>query len=389
MAAANLEAIRHHQKSLSGWVDEWKQKLDRDPDPQIDFKGLRKAVPGVPEPLCTAAFVLLFEKQPDLLDELVFGPYRNEAAFCGIGFDRYEAMGDLQGSGLLQSEASIRAACRILAKKAEKHNVNYLEVRCSPINYVSGGLDADQVARIIDSELSVSMKGEFAPIFIASRHGTMSKVHEHIELAKRLMDGDGSNFPNLRGFDLAGNEKAGSAVQMRDVFMPMMEKCLHFTIHGGEGENVRSIWEAVYHLNAERIGHGLTLKDNADLLERFRDRNIALEMCPSSNFQIVGFQDNYLTSSRKLNIYPLKEYLDKGLRVTVNTDNPGISRTDFTSELHRAARLTPDGLSIWDVLLLIRNGFKSAFCSRSLRQQMLLEAESEILNVIQNTPVHW
>jgi adenosine deaminase len=217
----------------------------------------------------------------------------------------------------------------------------------------------------------------------------MSKVHEHIELAKRLMDGDGSNFPNLRGFDLAGNEKAGSAVQMRDVFMPMMEKCLHFTIHGGEGENVRSIWEAVYHLNAERIGHGLTLKDNADLLERFRDRNIALEMCPSSNFQIVGFQDNYLTSSRKLNIYPLKEYLDKGLRVTVNTDNPGISRTDFTSELHRAARLTPGGLSIWDVLLLIRNGFKSAFCSRSLRQQMLLEAESEILNVIQNTPVHW
>jgi adenosine deaminase len=171
MAAANLEAIRHHQKPLSGWVDEWKQKLDRDPDPQIDFKGLRKAVPGVPEPLCTAAFVLLFEKQPDLLDELVFGPYRNEAAFCGIGFDRYEAMGDLQGSGLLQSEASIRAACRILAKKAEKHNVNYLEVRCSPINYVNGGLDADQVARIIDSELSVSMKGEFALIFIASRHG--------------------------------------------------------------------------------------------------------------------------------------------------------------------------------------------------------------------------
>jgi len=170
---------------------------------------------------------------------------------------------------------------------------------------------------------------------------------------------------------------------MREAFMPMMEKCMHFTIHAGEIQDVGSIWEAVYHLNAERIGHGLTLKDNPDLLEKFRERNIALEMCPSSNFQIVGFQDNYFAASRNLATYPLKEYLDKGLRVTVNTDNPGISRTDFTNELHRAARLTPGGLSMWELLLLIRNGFKAAFCSRSLRQEKLREAESEVLRLIQ------
>ncbi len=389
IAACNQEAIALHHKALSGWLDHWKRKLDRNPGLQVDFKGLRKAVPGVPEPLCTAAFILLFEKQPDLLDALVFGRYQNEASFSSIGFEPYERLGDLQGSGLLQSEASIRAACRILAKKAQRHNIKYLEVRCSPINYVNGGLDADPVARIIDSELSSNMKCQFSIIFIASRHGAMSKVQEHIELAERLMAGDGSGFPNLRGFDLAGNEKAGSAAQMRDAFMPMMEKCLHFTIHAGEGEDVRGIWEAVYHLNAERIGHGLTLQDNADLLERFRDRNIALEMCPSSNLQIVGFQDNYLTSSRGLDVYPLRDYLDKGLRVTVNTDNPGVSRTDFTNELHRAARLTPGGLSIWEMLLLIRNGFKSAFCSRSLRQKMLREAESEILSLIQEGPNSW
>jgi len=383
IAAANREAIRQHQEALSGWLDLWRQRLDRGLDQRIDFKGLRTAVPGAPEPLCTAAFILLFEEQPDLLDELIFGPHRDETVFCGIGFERYEALGDLQGSGLLQTEEGIRASCRILTRKVRQHNVKYLEARCSPINYTHGGLDAGRVARIIDQELSENMKEAFSVIFIASRHGKMSKVHEHIELAKDLMGEDGSGFPHLRGFDLAGNEKAGSAGQMRDAFMPMMEKCMHFTIHAGETQDVRSIWEAVYHLNAERIGHGLTLKDHHDLLERFRDRSIALEMCPSSNFQIVGFQDNYLPSSRHLPVYPLKAYLDEGLRVTINTDNPGISRTDFSRELHRAARLTPGGLSIWELLLLIRNGFKAAFCSRHLRRKLLREAEAQILELIQ------
>ncbi|MFZ7110042.1 MAG: CRISPR-associated ring nuclease [Desulfatiglandales bacterium] len=387
IAATNLDLVDDYREPLSGWLNEWRKKLDRGLVDRIDFKQLRKAVPGVPEPVCTAAFVLLFEDSPDLLDEIVFGPYRSEAGFCGIGFETYEALGDLQGSGLLQSEQSLRAACRILMHKAADHNVKYLEMRCSPANYTSGDLKAIEVARIIDRELSSGDHCNHALIFIASRHGKMSRVHEHIELAQELMGEDGAGFGNFRGFDLAGNEKAGNAVLMREAFMPMMEKCLHFTIHAGEIQDVGSIWEAVYHLNAERIGHGLTLKDNPDLLEKFRDRNIAIEMCPSSNFQIVGFRDSCLPSTNHLATYPLKEYLDQGLRVTVNTDNPGISRTDFTNELHRAARLTPGGLSIWDMLLLIRNGFKAGFSQRALRQQMIREAEAEILDLIQEWSV--
>jgi adenosine deaminase len=389
LAGANREAVEHHSESLCPWLDDWRRKLERGPIQRFDFKAMRKAVPGVPEPLCTAAFVLLFEAQPDLLAEMVFGPYRDESAFCGIGFDAYEALGDLQGSGLLQSEASLRAACRNLLRKAGEHHLKYLEVRCSPVNYVRGGLTAVQVARIIEEELSSTAGCTCSIIFIASRHGKMSKVHEHIELARSLMGLQGSGFPNFVGFDLAGNEEAGRPSEMRNAFMPMMEKCMHFTIHAGEIQDVNSIWEAVYHLNAERIGHGLTLQDNPDLLEKFRDRNIALEMCPSSNFQIIGFQDNYLPSTGHLPEYPLKGYLDKGLRVTVNTDNPGISRTDFTRELHRAARLTPEGLSAWDLLLLIRNGFKAAFCKRPVRQKLLREAEAEVLGLIQEGPTLW
>jgi len=220
-------------------------------------------------------------------------------------------------------------------------------------------------------------------IFIASRHGKLSRIYKHIELAEQLLEKSGHDFQNLRGFDLAGNESVQNASAMREAFMSMMEKCMHFTIHAGENEPVASIWEAVYHLNAERIGHGLTLKDNPALMEKFRDRDIALEMCPSSNFQIIGFRDNYIPETRQHPVYPLQEYLNAGLRVTVNTDNPGISRTDFTNELHRAARMTPGGLSLWEILVLIRNSFKASFADRQVKHGLILEAESQVLSLIQ------
>jgi adenosine deaminase len=82
-------------------------------------------------------------------------------------------------------------------------------------------------------------------------------------------------------------------------------------------------------------------------------------------------------------VYPLKDYLDMGLKVSVNPDHPGISRTDFTRELHRAARMTPVGLSIWNMLKIVHNGFKTSFADHTVRNRMLREAEKEIIDLIQ------
>jgi adenosine deaminase len=228
-----------------------------------------------------------------------------------------------------------------------------------------------------------AFSGSIYLLFIASRHGSMQRVQEHVDLAEHILDQSHDSAVPLCGFDLAGGEGAKRAEEMRQVLMPMLEKCLHMTIHAGETQNVQSIWEAVYHLSAERIGHGLTLKQNPALLDKFRDRDIAIEMCPSSNMQIVGFQDAFLPCTSNLPVYPLKEYLDQGLRVTVNTDNPGISRTDMTNELHRAARMSPEGLSLWEVCSLVRNGFRSAFAPRDVRTRLLRQDEEEVIDIIQ------
>lgn len=385
IAGASRQRIQEFKEPLKPWLTDWRRRLENDSPDSIrnifGAKGMRKIVPGVPEPLCVSAFLLLFEDHSDLLDRIVYGPYCNEAQFHGIGFPAYETLGDLQGSGLLQNEENIRAACRVLLRKASEHHLKYLEVRCSPVNYTKGGLSPDRVSRIIADELSVSESPVCKMVFIASRHGKMSKVYEHIELAKELMD-SAEGFPLLRGFDLAGDENARPAGEMREALMPMMKRCLHFTIHAGETEPADSIWEAVYHLNAERIGHGLTLRENPALLELFLDRGIALEMCPSSNFQIIGFEDSLIPETDGKARYPLKQYLDAGLNVTVNTDNPGISRTDSTRELLRAARLTRGGLSRWEIFRIIRNGFKAAFADRNDRKQLIREAENELIRLL-------
>ena len=389
IAAAAGGQVNDNKKALAPWLSKL-QPLVQSADAQGillfigSLKGVRTAVDNVPPSICTAAFILAFKENIPLLDRVIHGPFLDGGTFCAIGFNTYEALGDLQGSGLLQNEHCLKKACQVLADRAMEHNVKYLEVRCSPANYTREGLTPEQVYAIITQAFAAYHPAlHCSLIFIASRHGDMAVVKAHVDLAREILKTESSEtLAPLRGFDLAGDEKACSAKEMQTSLMPMMEQCVHFTIHAGEDRPVSGIWEAVYLLNAERIGHGLTLRDDKRLKDRFRDRNIVLEMCPSSNFQIAGFRDNYFPETAGRPEYPLKEYLDQGLKVTVNSDNPGISRTDFTKELHKACRMTPHGLSMWEILSLLRNSFKASFAQRNLKQQLLKEAEADIVTLL-------
>ncbi|SHF33315.1 adenosine deaminase [Desulfacinum infernum DSM 9756] len=381
------ERIEEYRTNLQPWLERRKSRLENeDPDrlrETIQWKELRRPVSGVPEPLPVAAFLLLFESCPHVLEKMIYGRYLKEENFVGIGFEDYERLGDLQGSALLQCEETLRATCRILGHKAREHNVLHLEVRCSPKNYTRGGLSPARVLEIIADELARSGPESTVLLLIGSRHRDLTALKENVALAQEILANAGAASRMLVGFDLAGNEKALEPAKVREAFLPLMERCLHATIHAGEIADASSIWQAVYHLNAERIGHGLTLQGNPGLLERFRDRRIAVEMCPASNCQIVGFRDAHLPGTASRPVYPLSTYLRKGLRVTVNTDNPGISRTDFSREYQRAGRLSPGGLSLWDLLLLIRNGFKAAFTEAPRRHDLLRKAENRILHVLE------
>lgn len=267
------------------------------------------------------------------MDTLIFNKYTEKNNYNNVGFAAYEQLGNLQGSGLLQSKESIVEACRYLIEYCNSRNILYLELRCSPANYTKGGLNEEDVVSIMYEELKKHRgKIDIRLIIIGSRNGDEEVFRKHVNLFLE---------PNLKkyrefivGFDVADNQAIKSPKKLRELLHRLMKECVKFTIHAGEDQPVENIWEAVYELNADRIGHRLTLLQNKDLLYRFRDRNIFMELCPSSNHQISDFSRNP---------YTLSDYMDKGLKITVNTDNPGISRTDITKEYFfssQIARLT-------------------------------------------------
>ena len=377
IALSNYEKIlelKNNVQEYSAFLDDVQKAVDNGSIDCLkrlvpDSKGLRGKF-EIPEPYAVAGFLSCFKEEPRLLQKFIYGSDSPELE--RIGITEYEKLGDLQGSGLLQSEASVRTACRILAEKCRRHNVRYIEVRCSPVNYSRGELNAEEVVKIMMEEFEAVSDIYFNIIFIASRHNRMSSVYRHIELAEEMLEKHKNFRKFFAGFDLAGAEHAGSPVRFREAFLPLMEKCIHLTIHAGETVDVGSVWEAVYYLNADRIGHGLNLIEDRELMRKFREREISIEMCPSSNNQIVGFANNY----------PLKDYLDFGLKVTVNTDNPGISLTDFSQEYIVADGLCGGLLNLWDIFQLIKNGFEASFVEYDIKDKLISKAEKDIVNII-------
>lgn len=379
IAYSNLEKVNFYRRKYKKY-DDW-LKIIRENLSKNELSKITEMVSNpkelvlncfkeIPEPYSLAGFLIQFKDYEKLLDELIFGKYLNSEDYKNIGIEKYSKLGDLQGSSLLQSRESLASACNILKRKAKEHNVKYLELRCSPHNYTKGGLSIDEVVdvlvRNLESDVTV-----FKLIFIATRHKKISEINEIVNYVLNKNDKKFMEF--FVGFDLAGNEEMKSPSELRDAFLPILEKCLKITIHAGETADADSIWEAVYHLSADRIGHGLKLLEREDLMDKIKERKISIELCPSSNKQILDFTDRE---------YPLKKYLDRGLKVTLNTDNLGISRTDFTNEFIIGSDLVNNTLTFWELLQLIKNSFVSAFCKIDTKKDLIIGAEKSVMEII-------
>ena len=316
--------------------------------------------------------IVSFKDDQASFEKEIYGDYCKPCNFFRIGIDAYQKLGDFQGSALLQTKKTIKKAAELYAQKLVFENVRYVEIRFSPYNYTRLNLSLNQVVdTIMDTLDQYKDKFLYKLICIIGREASMEQIQETVKQINELYETNGRFKNSFVAVDLAGNENVKSPAKLRECFMPFLKNCIHITIHAGETDTVESIWEAVYHLNADRIGHGLKLLDKPELLKHFAEKRIGIEMCPSSNDQIVGFCD-------KKDSYPLKKYLDEGLKVCVNTDDCGISRTSLANEFIKAAELCP-GLTLWDCITLIRNGLEVAFCNVEEKTRLMHLFEDELL----------
>lgn len=299
------------------------------------------------------------------------------------GFAAYERPGELTGSSVLSHPAALEPYVEALVAQAVAEGLAYVELRGSPQKYRMeapakfveelGAALRRTIERLADTPGSAP-KPEFRFVWILDRRqrDTMAiNVRQAIDALEHS-----AGF--LVGLDLAGDEGTNRPEQLAPWFEPAFRACLPITIHAGEGEPAANIWEAAYRLHADRIGHGLTLLDDPPLLARFRDRGICLELCPTSNREVVGYHDPGIPETSGLPAYPVRELLRSGLPVTLATDNPGISRTTLADEFLAASRMAETPLSRWEALALIKQGFTRAFVSADRREQILKRTDTRI-----------
>lgn len=152
-----------------------------------------------------------------------------------------------------------------------------------------------------------------------SRRRSVERAWRTVELASR--------YPGVVGLGLAGDE-AYPAAPFAEVFARARELGLRVAHHAGECAGPESVREAVRVGSAERIGHGVSVLADPEVLAEVRDLGMALEVCPSSNVALG------LVAS--LPEHPLPRLVAAGLAVTLNTDIPNVTGTTLTGEFELA-----------------------------------------------------
>ena len=150
--------------------------------------------------------------------------------------------------------------------------------------------------------------------------------------------------------DLAGAEAIYPMSEFMELFGQAKKLGMPFTIHAGECGNVQNILDSV-EAGALRIGHGIAMRGNSEVQKMIREKGIGVEMCPISNLQTKAVESE--------SQYPLREFLDNGIKVTINTDNRTVSNTTMTKELHfiqEHYRITDE-----EIRLMMINAVDTAF----------------------------
>jgi adenosine deaminase len=266
---------------------------------------------------------------------------------------------------VLQTEDALYRAAYELTCDAADENVTYLEMRYSPVLHQQRGLKLTAIVESVCEGFRQARKerGTRGGILVCGmRHMSPETNLRLAELAVAYKN------RGVFGFDLAGAEDNFPAKDHIDAFQLILNNNVNCTAHAGEAYGPPSIAQAIHYCGAHRIGHGVRLREDGDLLNYVNDHRIPLECCPSSNVQ-TGAVESYRA-------HPLKFYLDLGIRVTVNTDNRLITDTTVTREL--ALMQETFNLSLKDVRTLLINGLKSAFIPFHEKAELLRKANKEI-----------
>lgn len=265
---------------------------------------------------------------------------------------------------LLQNKENIAHAVNSLVRRLYKMGYIYAEIRFAPQLHLQKGLNQLEVAKAALKGLEEALKEcdgfEANLILCCMRHGSEEVNKETIEVAHQLQG------TRVVGVDLAGAEAMHPSSYYKPIFDLAKKYRLNITIHAGEATGSNEVMMALDN-GATRIGHGVHLNVTSDG-QRAKEEDICFEFCPTSNLQ-----------TKSLKTYkdcPLLAFKEKGIAVTINSDNMTVSNTDVYQEfshLYQAFNLSKD-----DVYQMLLNSINYAFTNIEVKKKLKEKLDKKI-----------
>lgn len=258
---------------------------------------------------------------------------------------------------LLQDLNNIEEYAYLLGKELERDEVIYAEVRFCPLFHVEK-YSIDEVVEAIRRGFKRVSTVKVNLIFCMMRHFSVQDNYKIIMLTKRFL-GNG-----VVGIDLAGDEAKYATEKFKELFDIIRKEGIPFTIHAGEARSYKSVNNAI-DFGAKRIGHGISSIQSDEVVNKLIRMGVTLEICPSSNIDTDVI--------KSIESHPIKQLVDNGVLVTINTDNRTVSNTNLNKEYELLRKTF--GFSDEDFLKFNLNAINCAFIGedekRLLREEIL------------------
>jgi len=247
------------------------------------------------------------------------------------------------------SKEAVQRVVREAIIDASHDNIRYLELRFNPealANTQNFSLnDVVEWVKETTRETQTETGTRTCLILTVPRKESLHTAYEIVELSI-------AHFGDLvRGIDLVGDEVSFPAERFLEPFRRARQAGVNITIHAGEWAGAESVYTAVQHLDAQRIGHGIRSIEDSNVVQLLYDRKVALEVCPTSNLQTGAVHG--------MGQHPLSDLYNLRLRVTLNTDDPSISDTTLTDEY--VVSVAALGIEERQIYHMLRNSAEAAF----------------------------
>jgi adenine deaminase len=246
-------------------------------------------------------------------------------------------------------------------QKVSEQNVRHAEIFFDPQAHTGRGVSFETVISgihraLVDAERQLSISSKLIMCFLRhlSAKEAMETLHDSLPFRERIV-----------GVGLDSSEIGHPPRDFKTVFDRAREDGLLTVAHAGEEGPPEYIWQALDDLKVSRIDHGVRCTEDPKLVERLREEQVPLTVCPLSNVKLRVFDT--------IQDHNLKRMLDFGLRVTLNSDDPAYFG-GYVDENFYAAQ---EGLHLSrdDVYELTKNSFEASFLDAESKQRLLYELD--------------